>query len=91
MYLVVVKIKLVARFAAWKAAYDAHRQARRDSGIEDVFCHPVLGEQAALYAVKTASPRMVLDMIYEPENRAFIEASGHVIGQETVTICEVVD
>lgn len=90
-FLVVVKVRLSLPYAHWEACFDADRQARSAGGIEDVFRYPVMGEQAALYAVKTAHPRMVHDFVYHPEKRPEIERSGFVVGTEEIFICEVTD
>lgn len=90
-YLAVVKIRIDQPFAHWKAFFDAHAQARAQLGIEDVLCAPVVGEQAVVYAVRTYHPRLILDMMYEREAQAHIRASGHVLGAEQFTLCEVVD
>jgi len=90
-FLVVVKVPLVKPFAYWKQRFDAHRDARRQAGIEDVFAHPVIGEQAVLYAVRTATPRAVHDLIYDEAARPQIEASGFVVGREQITVCELPD
>lgn len=88
LYLAVVKIRIERPFAHWKAFFDAHAPARAALGIEDVLCAPVVGEQAVVYAVRTREPRRILDMMYEPQAREHIEASGHVLGAETFTLCE---
>ena len=90
-YLAVVKIRIDKPFAHWKAFFDAHAQTRAQLGIEDVLCAPVVGEQAVVYAVRTSHPRRILDMMYEAEAHAHIRASGHVLGAEQFTLCEVVD
>ena len=90
-FLVVVRVPLIRPFAFWKQHFDTHRSARRAAGIEDVFAYPILGEQAVLYAVKTSTPRTVHDMIYDPTVRPLIEESGFVVGQEVITVCEVVE
>jgi len=91
IYLVVVKVRLCLPYAHWESCFDADKPARAAAGIEDVFRYPVQGEQAALYGVKTAHPRMVHDFVYDPEKRPFVEASGFVVGREDITICEVND
>ena len=88
-FLVVVKIDLSLPYAHWQTAYEAGRDARFATGVHDVFRHPVLGEQAALYAVETSDPRMVHDFVYDPARRPAIEASGFVVGSERITVCEV--
>ena len=88
---VVVKVRLNKPFAFWKARFDSHRAARKAGGIEDVFASPVLGEQAAVYVVETTTPRAVHDMVYDDRVRPEIEASGFIIGSESITVCEVVD
>lgn len=88
VYLAVVKIRIDQPFAHWKSFFDAHAPARAALGIADVLCAPVVGEQAVVYAVRTAEPRRILDMMYEPEALAHIRASGHVLGAETFTLCE---
>lgn len=87
-YLAVVKIRIDRPFAHWKPHFDAHAPARAALGIIDVLCAPVVGEQAVVYAVRTTTPRLIHDMMYEPEARSHILASGHVLGQETFTLCE---
>lgn len=90
-FLVIVKVHLSVPFDFWKSRFDAHREARRAAGIHDVLCHPVIGEQAAVYAVQTETPRAVHEMIYDPASRPGIEASGFIIGREEITVCEVSD
>jgi len=90
-FLVVVRVPLNKPFAFWKERFDAHRAARAESGIQDVFARPVIGEQAALYAVETATPRAVHDMIYDEQVRPQIEASGFIVGREIITVCELTD
>ena len=86
----VVKVAINKPFAHWKSAFDAHADTRKSLGIHDVFCAPVIGEQAILYGVTTDRPREILDMMYETEARRFIEASGHEFGTEVFTLCEIV-
>lgn len=90
-FLVVVRVELCKPFDFWKGHFDAHREERRKAGIEDVFCHPVIGAQAALYGVRTTTPRLVHDMVYHDEIRPLIEASGFVVGSEQITVCEYVE
>jgi hypothetical protein len=90
-FLVVVKVPLVKPFAFWRARFDEHRPVRAAAGIHDVFAYPIVGEQAVLYAVKTETPRAIHEMIYDEEARPHIEASGFVIGKESITVCEVMD
>lgn len=87
-FLVIVKVPLLKPFAFWKERFDSHRVARQAGGIEDVFAHPVIGEQAAVYAVKTSTPRAVHDMIYDEAVRPMIEESGFAVGREMITVCE---
>jgi hypothetical protein len=87
-FLMIVRVKLCKPFDYWKERFDAHREARRSSGIEDVFCYPVVGEQAAMYGVLTSTPRAVHDLIYSDAAKPLIEASGFVIGSEQITVCE---
>jgi hypothetical protein len=88
-FIVVVRVRLCRSFMQWKAEFDAHREARAKTGVHDEFCYPIVGEQAALYAVRTSSPRLVHDMVYDAEIRPIVEASGFVIGSEQVTLCEL--
>jgi hypothetical protein len=90
-FLAIVKIRIDKPFAHWKGFFDAHAATRAALGIEDVLCAPVIGEQAVVYAVRTAQPRLILDMMYEDAAQAHIRASGHLIGQETFTLCESLD
>jgi hypothetical protein len=90
-FLVVVKVPLTKPFAFWKQRFDAHRSAREAGGIKDVFAHPVIGEQAVLYAVETSTPRLVHDMIYDDSVRPGIEESGFTVGAEQITVCELVE
>lgn len=90
-FLVVVKVQINKPYAFWKERFDQHAEARLADGIEDVFCAPVIGEQAILYGVRTDRPRDVLDMMYQPEALAHITESGHVVGSEEYTLCEVVE
>ncbi|EJL30813.1 Protein of unknown function (DUF3764) [Caulobacter sp. AP07] len=87
-FLLVVKLSLSKPFAHWAERFDQHSQARAAAGIEDVFRHPVIGEQAAVYAVRTTTPRAVHDMIYDPAVRGHIEESGFVIGSEQILVCD---
>jgi hypothetical protein len=87
-FLLVVKVAISKPFEHWAERFDAHRAARAAAGIEDVFRHPVIGEQAIVYAVSTANPRAVHDMIYSPDAREGIEESGFVIGSEEIILCE---
>jgi len=91
MFLVVVKVRLNRPYAHWQSCFDADRENRAAAGITDVFRHPVIGEQAALYAVRTANPRMVHDFVYDPAARPGIEASGFVVGAEEITLCEIAE
>lgn len=91
MVLVLVKVKLSMPFDHWVTAFDAHREARAASGVEDVFRHPVIGEQAVVYAVKTSEPRAVHDLIYDPAHRAAIQESGFVIGSEQIMLCDIIN
>ena len=90
-FMLIVKVRLAKPFAFWKSHFDAHDEARRAAGVHVVFCHPIIGEQAAMYAVETQTPRLVHDMIYDEEVGRLIEASGFVIGEEQITVCEVID
>lgn len=90
-FLVVVKVPLSLPYAHWQACFDADRAARAAAGIDDVFRAAIIGEQAALYGVRTAHPRMVHDFVYDPGKRPEIEASGFIVGAETITICEELD
>jgi hypothetical protein len=90
-FLVVVKVDLSMPYELWQVAYDEGQGARRATGVRDIFRHPVLGEQAALYAVETCEPRTVHDFVYDPRHRPAIEASGFVVGSERITICEIED
>ncbi len=90
-FLVVVHVSLSKPFNFWKGHFDAHREERRKGGIIDVFCHPIIGSQAALYGVRTKTPRLVHDMIYDDEIRKLVEASGFVVGSEKITVCEWVN
>lgn len=87
-FVLVVHVNICKPFEHWKAMFDADRDNRRQAGIEDVFCYPVVGEQAVVYGVKTASPRAVHDMVYDERIRPMIEASGFVVGSERITVCE---
>ena len=89
MFMVVVKVRLSKPFAYWKERFDAHREGRREAGIEDVFCHAVIGEHAAIYAVRTGHPRRVHDMVYDPAIRPMIEESGFVVGTEEIVVAEI--
>jgi hypothetical protein len=87
-FVLVVKLRLDRPFDHWVSRFDAHRDARAAAGIVDIFRHPVIGEQAVVYAVRTADPRAVHDMIYDPDHRPGIEESGFVIGSEQILVCE---
>lgn len=87
-FLLVVKVKLCQPYAHWVARFDADREARRAGGVEDVFRHPVIGEQAAVFAMRTAEPRLVHDMMHDARLRPAIEASGLVIGSEEILVCD---
>jgi hypothetical protein len=89
-FMVVVRVRLHRPFAQWKAEFDAHRETRANTGVHDAFCYPIVGEQAALYGVRTAFPRLVHDMVYDAEIRPVVEASGFVVGSEQITLCEMV-
>lgn len=89
VFAVVVKAQLNRSFAHWAERFDAHREMRAANGIVDIFRHPVIGEQAVLYAVRAENPRAVHEMIYDPDNRPGIEESGFVIGSERITVCEI--
>jgi hypothetical protein len=88
--IVVVRVQLCRPFGQWKAEFDAHREARAKTGVHDVFCYPIVGEQAALYGVRTSSPRLVHDTVYDAEIRPIVEASGFIVGSEKITLCELV-
>jgi hypothetical protein len=90
-FFVIVQVRLTKPFAFWKERFDSHREARRAAGIHDRFAHPVIGEQAAVYAVETQTPRAIHDMIYDEAVRPEIEASGFVVGEEIITLCELLD
>lgn len=90
-FLVTVKVSINKPFAFWKSRFDEHAATRRAAGIIDVFCAPVVGEQSILYCVKTDTPRLIHDMIYETAIREHVEASGHIIGSEQMTLCECMD
>lgn len=87
-FLVVVKLRLDRPYAHWQSRFDADRGPRESAGIFDVFRAAVVGEQAAIYAVRTDNPRLVHDYIYDPAMRPAIEESGFVIGSERISICE---
>jgi hypothetical protein len=91
MFFVIVKIRLTKPFDFWKQRFDAESSARRASGVFDQFAYPVIGEQAAVFAVKTATPRLIHDMTYNDAVRPGIEASGFAIGEEVLTVCESID
>lgn len=87
-FVLVVHVRISKPFAFWKRRFDGHRQARKAGGIEDVFCYPVIGEQAVVYGVRTSNPRLVHDMVYDEQVRPLIEESGFVIGSEVIHVCE---
>lgn len=87
-FIVIVKVRLDRPYGYWKERFLAHRHARQDLGIEDLFCHAVVGEQAAVYGVRTDHPRRVHDVVYDAAIRPGIEASGFVVGSERVVVCE---
>lgn len=89
-FLVVVKARLSKPFSHWVAAFDADREARFSSGVEDLFRYPVIGEQCVVFAMRTESPRLVHDMMYDERVRPGIESSGLVIGSEQITVCEAI-
>ena len=86
--MLIVKLTLNKPFVHWVERFDAHNDARRAAGIETVFRHPMIGEQAVVYAVRTRTPRAVHDMIYDTEHRQSIEESGFVIGSEIIWVCD---
>ncbi|EJL27321.1 Protein of unknown function (DUF3764) [Caulobacter sp. AP07] len=90
-FFLIVKVSLIQPFDHWVKLFDADREPREASGTHVVFRHPVIGEQAAVFGVRTQSPRLVHDMMYHPEVRAMIEASGLVVGSEQIIVCEAVD
>ena len=83
-----VKMKLNKSYDYWLNCFEAHKEVRLQNGIKDIMVKPVIGEQAAMYVVEAERPRMVLDMMYGDDALEFVLASGHVIGEEVVTICE---
>jgi hypothetical protein len=87
-FLLVVRVNICKPYAFWRQHFDADRDGRRRAGIEDVFCYPVIGEQAVVYGVRTSNPRSVHDMVYDDRIRPMIEASGFVVGSEQITVCE---
>ena len=87
-FLVLVKLRLSQPYLHWQTCFDADREAREAAGIESVFRAAVIGEQAAIYAVRTSTPRIVNDFIYDPAKRVEIEESGFVVGSEEITVCE---
>lgn len=88
MFLVFGRIRINKPYDVWEELFLAHRAARLDAGIEDVLHAPVIGRQEVMYVVRTAHPRRVHDLMYTPEARAHIEASGHIPGTEEYTVCE---
>jgi hypothetical protein len=87
-YVVIVRAKLDKPFAEWAAAFDVERDAREINGVEQLFRHPVIGEQAVVFGMRTAHPRMVHDMMYHPLVRPGIELSGLVIGSEQILVLD---
>lgn len=87
-FLLVVKFSLSRPYDHWVKRFDEHKDVRAASGIEDVFRSPVIGEQAVVYAVRTATPRAVHDMIYDDATRPHVEESGFVIGSERIWVCD---
>lgn len=87
-FLVVVRLRLDRPYAHWQSCFDADQDARAAAGISDVFRAAVVGDQAAVYAVRTDNPRLVHDYIYDPNVRPAIEGSGFVIGSEAIAVCE---
>jgi hypothetical protein len=87
-FLVVVKLRLDRPYTHWQGCFDADRGPREAAGIRDVFRAAVIGEQAAIYAVRTSHPRLVHDYIYDPAIRPAIEGSGFIIGSESIAVCE---
>lgn len=86
--IVVVKASLSVTFEEWARHFDAGRDARAAHGVELVFRHPVIGEQAVVFAQRTDHPRLIHDMMYHPAIRPEIEASGLVLGTEEVLILD---
>ncbi|MCG4262435.1 DUF3764 family protein [Acetobacter senegalensis] len=87
-YIVIVRFDLSKPFAHWASCFDEHEPARIELGITTLFRYAVIGQQAAIYAVRTAQPRLVHDVIYAPSLRKEIEASGFIVGSEQITLCE---
>lgn len=87
-FVLIVKVALNRPFAHWAAAFDADEAARDRAGVHTLFRHPVIGEQAVVFGVRTASPRLVHDMMYHPDVRSGIELSGLVVGSEEIVVCD---
>lgn len=87
-FVVIVKFRLSLPYEHWVAQFDAHDAARRTTGVETLFRYPVIGEQSAVYGVRTERPRTVHDTIYDPAIRDMIEASGFIVGSEEIILCE---
>lgn len=87
-FLVVVTLRLDRPYAHWQGRFDADRGPRESVGIFDVFRAAVVGEQSAIYAVRTDNPRLIHDYIYDPAMRPAIAESGFVIGSERIVVSE---
>lgn len=88
MAIVFMKARIQSRYKDWLQSFELHREFRKEYGISDVMVRPVIGEQAVMIVMETDQPRIVLDSMYGEESRKHIETSGHLLGEEVVTVCE---
>lgn len=84
----IVKARLAGQYEAWVKGFDADEAPRRASGVEVVFRHPVIGEQAVVFGMRTSDPRQIHDMMYSPDLRPLVELSGLVVGSEQIIVCQ---
>lgn len=87
-YLFIVKMDLDRPYAHWVEQFDADAPNREAGGVHCLFRHPVMGEQAVVFGMKTEDRRSVHDMMYHPDLRPHVEESGLVIGSEQILVCD---
>lgn len=87
-FLLIVHARLSKPYAHWVKDFDADDAARRAGGVEAIFRHPVIGDQSVVFGMRVSDPRPVHDMMYHPDFRPMIEASGLVVGSEQITVCQ---
>lgn len=87
-FFLIVKASLNRPYAYWVERFDADDVPRRASGVDVVFRHPVIGEQAVVFGVRVDDPRQVHDMMYDLDFRKVVEESGLVVGSEQILVCQ---